>query len=201
MAEANIEQANDDKKNRDGPELLTVDSSLLLTAETGPGAGNPIHITHGNHESIIFIWYDPHEQSGLNLVGPLRAINHHVQPFIDGVSCLNAIKSSTERIFFISTSSHQVLITKVHSLPAVEAIFILDPNIDSIRGDFPKLFGIFEQQEGLFRVLKEVFDIFEQVQFEIFSFEQEKVFLWSQLYREEVNNIFKHKFHDLFYLL
>jgi hypothetical protein len=187
MAETNIRETDDDKKNKDAPELLLVDSSLLLTAETGPGAGNPVRLSPGNHESIVFIWYDPNEQSGLNLIGPLRAINDNVQSFIDGVSCLNAIKSSLEKVFFISTSSHHVLITKVHNLPAVEAIFILDPNVDSIRGEFPKLFGIFEQQEELFRVLKETIDIFEQIQFEVFSFEQEKVFLWSQLYKEEVS--------------
>jgi hypothetical protein len=48
------------------------------------------------------------------------------------------------------------------------------------------LFGVFNQQEELFRVLKEVLDTFEQIQFEEFVFEEEKVFLWSQLWKEGV---------------
>jgi hypothetical protein len=190
MATANNVQIKSNRRNRDGPELITLDASLLSMSmgDIDPVYSNPIRITQANHESIVFIWFDPEEQSGLNLVGPLRAINDNVQAFIDGVSCINAIKSSNEKIFFITTSSNHVLISTVHNLAAVEAIFILNPTVDSIRGDFPKLSGIFDQQEELFRVIKEVFDIFEQIQFEIFLFEQDKMFLWSQLYKEEVSN-------------
>ena len=59
--------------------------------------------------------------------------------------------------------------------------------MESIKGDFPKLFGIFNQQEELFRILKEVFDTFEQIQLEEFAFEEDKIFLWSQLWKEEVS--------------
>ncbi|CAF4676523.1 unnamed protein product, partial [Rotaria magnacalcarata] len=68
----------------------------------------------------------------------------------------------------------------------VEAIFILNQNGDNIKGDFPKLFGIFTQQEELFRMLKEVYNTFEEVQLEEFTFEQDLVFLWSQLWKEDV---------------
>jgi hypothetical protein len=148
----------------------------------------PIRITQENHESVVFIWFDPHEKSTLNLFGPLRAINDNVQPFANSSSCFKAIKSSTDKIFFITSSSNSELINKVHNFAAVEAIFILDPNIESIKGDFPKLCGIFNQQEELFRVLKEVMDVFEQIQLEVFAFEQDKVFLWSQIWKEKVSN-------------
>jgi hypothetical protein len=138
------------------------------------------NITDENHESVIFIWFDPREQSNINLVGPLRVINDSVQVFTDSSSCFDTIRSSKEKIFFICSISNNELITTVHDFPAVEAIFILDPNADSIKGDFPKLFGIFTQQEELFRTLKEVFDAFEQIQLEEFAFEQDKIFLWSQ---------------------
>ncbi|CAF2382775.1 unnamed protein product [Rotaria sp. Silwood2] len=141
-----------------------------------------------NHESIIFIWFDPQDQSGLNLVGPLRAINHHVQAFIDSLTCINAIKSSKEKIFFITSSSDSELIATVHNLAPVEAMFILASNVESIKGDFPKLCGIYSQQEELFRELKEILDVFEQIQLESFAFEHDKVFLWSQLWKEELTN-------------
>ena len=76
----------------------------------------------------------------------------------------------------------------VNALPAVEAIFILGTNAESIKRDFPKLFRVFNQQEVLLRVLKEIFDVFEQVQSEEFHFEEEKLFLWAQLWKEEVSN-------------
>ena len=76
----------------------------------------------------------------------------------------------------------------MHNLAAVEAIFVLDPNIESIKGNFPKLHGIFTQQEELLRVVKETLDNFEQLQLESFAFEEDKIFLWSQLWRQEVSN-------------
>jgi hypothetical protein len=144
------------------------------------------NILDENHENIIFIWFDPQAQSNLNLVGPLRAINNSVQAFTNSSTCFDVIRSSKEKIFFICSLSNDELITTVQDFPAVEAIFILDSNAENSRGDYPKLFGIFNQQEELFRVLKEVLDTFEQIQFEEFVFEEEKVFLWSQLWKEGV---------------
>ncbi|CAF4541955.1 unnamed protein product [Rotaria sp. Silwood1] len=161
---------------------------MLLTTESISIDTRSFRIMQDNHESIIFIWFDPQEQSGLNLVGPLRAINHHVQAFIDLSSCINAIKTSNEKIFFITSSSDSELIATVHKLASVEAIFILTSNIESIKGDFPKLCGIYFQQEELFRELKEILDVFEQIQLESFAFEHEKAFLWSQLWKEELIN-------------
>jgi len=186
MAESKLVQTKDKNRNKVGPELLFLDASVLTMTEPAPI--EPIRITQENHESVVFIWFDPQEQSTLNLFGPLRAINDNVQPFANSSSCFKAIKSSTDKIFFITSSSNSKLINTVHNFAAVEAIFILDPNIESIKGDFPKLCGIFNQQEELFRVLKEVMDVFEQIQLEVFAFEQDKVFLWSQIWKEKVSN-------------
>jgi len=188
MAESNIVQTNDNNRKKNGPELLALDPSLLSTIESVPVHAPSIHITQENHESVVFIWFDPQEKSGLNLVGPLRAINDIVKAFSDSKSCFDAIKSSKEKIFFITSSSSSQIITKVHNVAAVEAIFILDPAVESIKGDFPKLAGIFNQQEELFLVLKEILDVFEQIQLEVFAFEQDKIFLWSQLWKEGVSN-------------
>ena len=158
------------------------------TVDSLPVDVQHIHITQENHESVVFVWFDPQEQSILHLVRPLRAINDNVQTFPTSSSCFDAIRSSKEKIFFITSSSNSELIATVHHFTAVEGIFILDPNVDSIKGDFPKLFGIFPQQEELFRVLKETFDVFEQIQLEAVAFEQDKEFLWSQLWKEEVRD-------------
>ncbi|CAF3838221.1 unnamed protein product [Rotaria sordida] len=188
MADSNIVLRNDNNKNKGGPEFLSLDPSMMLMAQSIPIDTYPFHTAQDNHESVIFIWFDPQEQSGLRLVGPLRVINHHVQAFSDSLSCINAIKSSKEKIFFITSSSDSELIRTVHNLASVEAIFILASNVDSIKGDFPKLCGIYSQQEELFRGLKEILDIFEQIQLESFAFEHEKVFLWSQIWKEELTN-------------
>jgi hypothetical protein len=163
------------------------DSAVLSTTESVVSNARRIDITDENHDSVVFVWFDSQEQSNINLVGPLRAINDSVQAFTDLSSCCEAIRSSKEQIFFISSSSNIELVTTVHDFAVVEAIFILNPNIENIRGFFPKLFGIFSQQEELFRVVKEIYDAFEQIQLEVFVFEEDKVFLWSQLWKEEVS--------------
>jgi hypothetical protein len=188
MANSKVAPAKGSERNKDGPEFLALGPLPMLTVESAPVDIRPIHITQENHESVVFIWFDPEEQSGLNLVGPLRVINDKVQAFNDSSSCFNAIQSSKDKIFFITSVNNSELITIVHNFAAVEAIFILDPNMESVKGDFPKITGIFEQQEELFRLLKEVLEIFEQIQLEVFVFEEEKIFLWSQLWKEEVSN-------------
>jgi hypothetical protein len=188
MADSNVGRTNGSSKNKDPSRSLILDPSLLPTTESIANDVELIHITQENHESVIFVWFDPQDQSTLNLVGPLRAINDNVQAFTASSSCFDVIQSSKDKIFFITSSSNIELITIVHSFTAVEGIFIIDPNVNSIKGDFPKLFGIFSQQEELFRVLKETFDIFEQIQLETVAFEQDKDFLWSQLWKEKVND-------------
>lgn len=146
------------------------------------------NIVDEKYECVTLVWFDPQGQSNINLIGSLRVINDSVQVFTDSSTCLDMIQSSMEKIFFISSSNNNELISMVHACGAVEAIFILTGNGENVKGDFPKLFGVFNQQEELLRVLKEIFDLFEQVQLEDFHFEAEKVFLWSQLWKEDVSN-------------
>lgn len=187
MAKSSTPTQDKKNKNKDHVEFVSLDPSILLATESTHVDLCSSRTKQENVESVIFIWLDPQEKSGLNLVGLLRAINHHVQVFNDTSACINAIKFSQEKIFFITPSVDSSLIAMVHKLASVEAIFILAPDVESIKGDFPKIFGIFPQQEELLRTLKEIFDIFEQIQLESFVFEHDKLFLWSQLWKEEVS--------------
>ena len=140
-----------------------------------------------NHESVTFVWFDIEEPANTNLAGPLRAINDQVQIFIDLTSCLAFLQSSpTLKIFFVTSSADSEFLGRVHQCSTVEAMAVLHPTAEGVKGDLPKLVGVFRQQEELLRVLKDALEIFEQVQLETFAFEEEKVFLWSQLCREEV---------------
>lgn len=186
MAESNATANKNNEKNKVSLELLALDPSMLLTEQITIGDMRPTVTKQGNVESIIFIWFDPQLQSGLNLVGSLRSINHHVQVYDETSACINAIKSLQEKIFLITSSIESDLIAMMNSFSNIEAIFILTSNGESIKGDFSKLFGIFPQQEELFRTVKEVLELFEQIQFEPFQFEHEKGFLWLQLWKEEV---------------
>jgi hypothetical protein len=183
MATLNTPRTKDNYKNNDVRRSI-----VSFTTEPIKRRASRVNRTGENYESVIFIWFDPEEQSNINLIGPLRAINDSVQAFTDSSSCFDILRSCKEKIFFICSSSNNELISIVHDFPAVEAIFILDPNPENLKGDFPKLFGVFRQQEELFRILKEVLDAFEQIQLEEFTFEHDKIFLWSQLWKEEVSN-------------
>lgn len=160
------------------------------TTESNVENGNSSNIVDEKYECVTLIWFDPHGQSNINLIGSLRAITDSIEVFTEWPPCFDKMKSPEEKIFFISSTNNQELINLVHACPAVEAIFILSVNAENVKGDFPKLFGVFNQQEELLRVLKEIFDLFEQVQLEDFHFEAEKVFLWSQLWKEDVSSEF-----------
>jgi len=143
-----------------------------------------------NRECVTFVWLDLRRESVGLFVGALRAINDCVRTYTDMSICLDSIRSSHETIFFISSTSNAEFLATIHQCINVEAMFVLDPNNNSVRGDFPKLFGIFNQQEELLRVLKETFDTFEQTQLERFTFETDKLFLWWQLWKEIVSFFF-----------
>ncbi|CAF2520941.1 unnamed protein product [Rotaria sp. Silwood2] len=141
-----------------------------------------------NHESVIFIRLDTEGSSSINLIGPLRSIHNSVRSYSNSASCLDAMRSIKEKIFFICSFFNIELLMTVQNIENVEAIFILDPNSQDIKGDFPKLIGVFTQQEELFRSLKETLETFEQIQLERFSFEKETLFLWYQLWKEELTH-------------
>ncbi|CAF1277038.1 unnamed protein product [Rotaria magnacalcarata] len=139
-----------------------------------------------NRECVTFVWLDLRRDSIGNFLGTLRGINDCVRTFTDVSTCLDYIKTSQEKIFFVSSSSNVELLNTVNVCIAVEAIFVLDPDTNSIRAEFSKLTNIFTQQEELIRVLKATLNTFEQIQLEKFSFETDKMFLWWQLWREEI---------------
>lgn len=187
MAESITEKHKENSRNKEHLELLSLEPSTLLGAQSiSVHHPAPIRITQENYESVVFVWLDPQDQSALNLVGQFRVINDQTKVFPNSTSCIKAIKYSKEKIFFITSYIDIELITTVHNLSAVEAIFIFASNVESIKGNFPKLCGIFSQSEELFRALKETLDVFEQIQLESFAFQEDKTFLWSQLWKEEV---------------
>ena len=195
MANSKSLPRQDKNINNNRPELLTLELPVLSsTSEITSVDSHLIRNRQENSGDVTFIWFDPQGKLTLNLVGALPAINDHVQTFRDLSSCINTINSSKEKIFFITSSNNTDLIATVHNLVVIEASFIFSPSLDNIKCDFPKFCGIFVQQEELFRMLKEKLDTFEQIQLESFVFEQEKLFLWSQLWKEEVSKEkqFKH---------
>lgn len=145
-------------------------------------------IDRGNNlECITFAWLDLRRESNSVFVGALRAINDYVKAFTDSETLLRYLNVSDEKIFAILPSVHDEVLASVHQSPNVQALFILDSNASTIRGDLPKLIGVYSQQEELIRALRMTFETFEQVQLEAFTFETENVFLWWQLWHEEVS--------------
>ncbi|CAF0924362.1 unnamed protein product [Rotaria sp. Silwood1] len=136
-------------------------------------------------EHILFIYFDHQSSSNHDFIGPLRAINDYIQIYIDSVACLNFLKYSSETIFFISSTNDKQLIKDVHDCDSVEAIFILNSNLKIDKNRFPKLFGVYVHPEELLKSIRFAHEWFEQTQMNFFSFEYEKIFLWSQLWKEE----------------
>ncbi|CAF4856405.1 unnamed protein product, partial [Rotaria magnacalcarata] len=146
MATSNNSRSKDNYKNRDVRRSLVANSLFPSTTESNVQNINRINSADDNYETVVFIWFDSHENINMNLVGPLRMINDNVQTFTHSLTCFDSLKSSQQKIFLISSSTNNELIATVHSFMPVEAIFILNQNGDNIKGDFPKLFGIFTQQ-------------------------------------------------------
>ncbi|CAF3923030.1 unnamed protein product [Rotaria sp. Silwood2] len=136
-------------------------------------------------EHILFIYFDLQSSLNHDFIGPLRAINDYIQIYIDSVTCLDFLKSSNEIIFFISSTNDKQLIKEVHDCDAVEAIFILNSNLKLDKNRFPKSFGVYVHPEELLKSIRFAHEWFEQTQMNFFSFEHEKIFLWSQLWKEE----------------
>ncbi|CAF3470089.1 unnamed protein product [Rotaria socialis] len=143
-----------------------------------------------NHENLVFIRLDAEGSSSPNMLAFLRSINDSTRCYSTSSSCLDAIRSTKESVFFICSIYNIELLMTVHKMENVEAIFIVDSNPRDIKGDFPKLIGVFTQQEQLFRSLKDTVEIFEQIRLENFSFEEETSFLWYQLWRDEASDFF-----------
>ncbi|CAF0930238.1 unnamed protein product [Adineta steineri] len=160
--------------------MCATNNSTVTTAGTASGDLN------SNHECVTFVWLDLRRETTGTFIGALRSINDCVQTYTDMSTCLDSIRSSNEIIFFISSTSNAEFLAELHDCVNVEAIFILDPDMNTIRGEFPKITGIFNQQEELLRVLRVTLDTFEQLQLEKFTFETDKMFLWWQLWKESI---------------
>lgn len=138
-------------------------------------------------EHIIFVYFDLQSSSLYDFVGQLRAINDYVQIYTNSLACFDFLNNSKEKIFFISSTNDKKIIKDVHDLKCVEAMFILNSTLKIDKNRFPKLFGVYVHQEELFSALRNGYEWFEQTQMHFFSFEHEKVFLWSQLWKEAVS--------------
>ncbi|CAF4640957.1 unnamed protein product [Rotaria sp. Silwood2] len=142
--------------------------------------------TQVNRESIIFIWLHLQSQSTPKFISSLRAINDNVRTYTDASTCLEALQDSKDKIFLISSSANEKLIATVDNMHSIEAIFVFDRDANSVNGQYHKFLGVFTQQEELLQMLKKTLDRFQQIQLETFVFEEDKIFLWLQLWKEEV---------------
>jgi hypothetical protein len=165
--------------------IISFDESTVLTKYNATNDRE----TRLNLEAIAFVCFDLPFQTITILFGTLRAINDYIQIFTDSSLCLDWIRSSSNSIFFISSSHDRDLIAAVHDCRNVEAIFILNPKVEVSKNDFPKLIGVFNQHEELFMVLNDIITWFELSKLEVFAFEDENIFLWSQLWKDEVNKL------------
>lgn len=182
--------------NNSHTSLMQQSKKELTTAST---SATPIDL-NSNRECVTFVWLDLRRESTGTFISTLRSINDCVRTYTDMSTCLDSIRSSHEIIFFISSSSNVEFLATIHQCITVEAIFVLDPDTNTIRREFPKLIGIFIQQEELIRVLKETLDTFEQIQLERFTFETNKIFLWWQLWKENVSYFYQKFKFSLFFL-
>jgi hypothetical protein len=91
------------------------------------------------------------------------------------------------------------LIEEFDNLYSVEAMFILNSEAH-IGTRFPKLYGVYTHFGELLMALKDTLEWFEQTQMDLFVFEHDRIFLWSQLWKEEVNKIInKNRYFFLFF--
>lgn len=159
-------------------QLSNTSSSKMTTIQQGDRSMNL--------ECITIALLDIRRELTSVFVGALRAINDYVRTFTETAPFLDYLQLSHERIFVVLTSNSEEFLSTIHACSSIEAIFILDSNGTSLRGDLPKVIGIYTQQEELVRTVRITLETFEQVQLEIFSFEADKIFLWWQLWKEEV---------------
>jgi hypothetical protein len=141
-----------------------------------------------NRGNILFVYLDIHSQITAYSMDALRVINNDLQIYTDLSSCLDFLQSSNNQIFFIASFTDKQLIEDFHNVKSVEAMFLFNSDAQTdVR--FPKLYGVYTDFEKLLTALKSTLQWFEQTQMELFIFERERIFLWSQLWKEEVKSI------------
>lgn len=143
--------------------------------------------TRTNLELITIVWLDLQSQATPIIIGSIRAINDFVRIYTDTSACMEALKISKDKVFLILSFYKEELILQFHAIDPVEAIFIFDLKISPVEHGYPKLIGFFKQHEELTRSLKYAVDTYQQIQLEVFRFEDENAFLWLQLWKDEVS--------------
>lgn len=146
--------------------------------------------TSKNFDSVVLVWLDIQKSLTTKIIRSFQSVNDSVRAYNDPSLCFDDIRYSNEKIFFISSSNNTELIATVHEFPAVEAIFVFDPKVINVKHNFPKFRGVFNSQDELLEAVTETLNVFEQVQFELFAYEENNTFLWRQLWKEKVNTSF-----------
>lgn len=145
------------------------------------------HDNQVNRENILFIYLDLQSQLLTHMITSLQEINDRVQTFNDPSICYDFLQTSTDRIFVICPIDDKDLVTAVHDLSVVEAIFILGSDTQIDRSQWTKVDGIYSNFEELLVGLREALEWFEQTQMNVFAFDRDRAFLRSQLWKEEVS--------------
>lgn len=141
-----------------------------------------------NNENITFVCHNLPSESNSNLINFFQSINHNIKTFTDSNLCFDWIKSSNDLIFLISSSTNKDFLTSLHQYNNIQAIFILNTKVEINENDFPKLVGIFNRSEELIMIIQDMLNCREEDdKHEMFTFEGSNVFLWTQLWKEEVN--------------
>lgn len=177
------------RKHNNASTLTTASSVNSINELSVHGNASAIDpFTRINMEGITLVCFDLPFQLNTNLYSSFQEIIDYIQVFTDSARCLDWIQSSSDSIFFISSSINRDLIAAVHAVTFVEAIFILNNEAQVSRSEFPKLVGVFNQHEELSMVLRDTLAWVERSKLEIFAFEQDNSFLWSQLWKEKVRS-------------
>ena len=187
---SSVEKASKPKRTQVAP-AVTQSQQITLSANrqkvsTASSFINPDNDNQINRENILFVYLDLHSQLLPQMLHSLRALNDHVQTFDSDSLCFDFLQTSYDRVFFICPTSDKDLVKAVHELSAVEAIFLLATDTQLDRGRLPKIDGIYGNFEELLVGLRCTLEWFEQTQMEVFAVERDRMFLWSQLWKEEV---------------
>lgn len=150
----------------------------------------PVTLNGGkaNHDCIVLVWLNlSNNQISTNVISLFRSLVSSFRIYTDTTSCYDDIRLIKEKIFLISSSIDNDLMSIAENIKNIENIFILDPNGQNVDGYYyPKLIGIYQSIDELLRELKITLHFYEQLQMENFLFENEKTFLWRQLWKKDV---------------
>ena len=140
-----------------------------------------------NRENILFVYLDLQSELVPRMTTSLEGINNRIHIFNDPSICYDFLQTLSDRTFFICPADEAILFQAAHDLSTVEAIFLLGSNPQIDRTQLIKVSGIYSQFEELLGGLREALEWFEYTQMDLFSFQSDRMFLWSQLWKEEVN--------------